>query len=54
VFIQSVDLFSSTTRPRVTVFTRSFASSAAHTLQIRVKATVGRPRVDVNAFVFLK
>jgi hypothetical protein len=54
VFVQSIDLFSSTTKPRITVFTRSFASSAAHTIQIRVKATAGRPRVDVDAFVFLK
>jgi hypothetical protein len=54
VFAQTVDLFSSTTKPRMTVFTRSFATSAAHTIQIRVKATVGRPRVDIDAFVFLK
>jgi hypothetical protein len=54
VFVQSVDLFSSTTKPRMIVFTRSWSTSSAHTLQIRVKGTAGRPRVDVDAFVFLK
>ena len=54
VFVQSVDLFSATTKPRMTVFTRSWATSGAHTVQIRIKATVLRPRGDIDAFAFLK
>jgi hypothetical protein len=54
VFIQSIDLFAASTRPRMTVFMRAWAASTTHTLQIRVRGTAGRPRVDVDAFIFLK
>jgi hypothetical protein len=54
VFIQSVDLFAASYQPRMTVFMRAWATSTTHTLQIRVQGTATRPRVDVDAFVFLK
>jgi hypothetical protein len=54
VLITTVDLFASTSQPRMTVFTRSWTTLAQHTVQIKVKGTAGRPRVDVDAFVFLK
>jgi hypothetical protein len=54
ILASTIDLFASTSQPRMTVFTRSWTTSAQHTVQIRVKATVGRPRIDVDAFVFLK
>lgn len=52
VFVTTVDLYSATSLPRSVVFSRTWASSGPHTLQIRVKATSGRPRVDVDGFVF--
>jgi len=53
VYVTTVDLYSATTLSRSIVFTRSWSVSGAHTLQIRVKATSGRPRVDIDAFVVL-
>jgi hypothetical protein len=53
VYSQTVDLYSATSVARSIVFSRSWATSGSHTLQIRVKATTGRPRVDVDAFVVL-
>jgi hypothetical protein len=54
VFAQSIDLFAASLQPRMTVFTRSWTTSTTHTLQVRVKATLTRPRIDIDAFVFLK
>jgi hypothetical protein len=53
-FLQTVDLFAATFQPRMTVFTRSWATSSTHSIQLRVKATPTRPRADVDAFVVLK
>ena len=50
----TVDLYSPTTLVRQIVFTRTWATPAKHTIQIRVRGTAGRPRVEVDALVFLK
>ena len=54
LFVQSVDLFSATFKPRMTVFTRSWATSSAHTVQVRLNAASTLTRRDIDAFVFLK
>jgi len=51
VFAATIDLYSATSQPRSVVFARSWATAGSHTLQIRVKGTLGRPRVDVDAFL---
>jgi subtilisin family serine protease len=53
-YVQTVDLYSSTTQARQVVFSKSWASSGSHILQVRVLGTAGRPRVDVDAFVVLQ
>ena len=53
-YVRTVDLYASTARSRRLLFTTAWASSAAHTLRIRVLGTSGRPRVDVDAFAVLR
>lgn len=53
VLAATIDLYSAVAQPRMIVFTQSWGSSAAHTLQVRIKATSGRPRVDVDAFLVI-
>jgi hypothetical protein len=49
----TVDLRRSSSRHRVVVFSRSWASVGRHTLKLVVLGTSGRPRVDVDAFVIV-
>jgi hypothetical protein len=55
--VATVDLYSSTAQSRVMVFTRSWATPGAHTLEVRVlgtkNAASGGTRVDIDAFVTL-
>ena len=53
VYVQTVDLYSASSVARSIVFSHSWASSGSHTLQIRVKGTSGRPRVDLDAFLLV-
>ena len=53
IYAATVDLYSATSLSRSIVFRRQWSTSAAHTLQLRLKGTVGRPRVDVDAFVIV-
>ncbi len=53
-YVQTVDLYSSSTLSRQVVFSKSWATSGSHTLEVRVLGTSGRPRVDVDAFVVLQ
>jgi len=46
-----IDLKRGSRKNRVVVFTQSWAASAEHTITIRVKATAGRPRADVDALL---
>ncbi len=54
VYATSVDLYSATTLPRKAVYTRDWASSGTHTVEVRLEGTAGRPRVDVDAFLTLR
>ncbi len=55
---KTVDLYSPKAQPRRVVFTKTWASSGNHTLEVRVlgtkrAASTGK-RVDVDAFVALR
>ncbi len=54
----TVDLYASSAQPRNMVFTKSWTTSASHTLEIRVlgtkNASSSGKRVDVDAFVALR
>jgi subtilisin family serine protease len=45
-----VDLYGSPGRTRYPAFTKSWATSGKHTVEIEVEGTYGRPRVAVDAF----
>jgi hypothetical protein len=55
--VSTVDLYSSTEQPRKVVFTRGWAESGAHTIEVRALGTKtsasSGTRVDVDAFVVL-
>ncbi len=53
VRVTRVDLYAASTTARRLVFTRAWPSSGSHVLEIRVVATTGRSRVDVDGFVAL-
>jgi hypothetical protein len=54
VLAGTVDLYASAVKPARIVFTRSWASTATHTVTVRVAGTSGRPRVEVDAFVLVR
>ncbi|MFE9659081.1 N-acetylmuramoyl-L-alanine amidase [Streptomyces sp. NPDC005955] len=51
---KTVDLKSSSTKYRDALWTRSWSSSAPHTVKIVVKGTKGRPAVTTDGLVYLK
>jgi hypothetical protein len=56
--VATVDLYAATAQPRKMVFTKSWSTSASHTLEVRVLGTKNTSssgkRVDVDAFVVLR
>ncbi len=52
-FAGNVDTYRATSAARLMVFTRTWSSSAKHTIEIRTVGTPGNPRVDIDAFVVL-
>jgi hypothetical protein len=54
VAIQTIDLWSTTTKRRVLAFVKTWSTSATHTITVKVLGTAGRPRVDVDGFVTLR
>ena len=46
----TVDLASSTTKPWVIGWSRTWGSTATRTVEIRVVGTLGRPRIDVDGY----
>ena len=50
----TVDTYSATTTTRVIAWQQSWATAGFHTVRIVVLGTVGRPRVDLDAFVVVK
>jgi hypothetical protein len=51
VYQRTVDLYSAATVARSVVFSYSWSTTGTHTLQIKVKGTSGRPRVDVDVLL---
>ncbi|MFJ9027693.1 N-acetylmuramoyl-L-alanine amidase [Streptomyces sp. NPDC102274] len=52
--VATVDLKSPTTKYRDAIFTRTWASSAKHTIKIVVVGTSGRPTLTTDGIVYLK
>ncbi|MER5684619.1 peptidoglycan recognition protein [Streptomyces sp. NPDC002205] len=52
--VATVDLKSSTTKYRDAVWTKSWSTSAKHTVKIVVVATSGRPTITTDGLVYLK
>ncbi len=53
ILVTNVDLHATTTTYRRIVFSTRWAAVGAHTIQIVVAGTLGRPRVDLDTFVVL-
>ena len=54
LLVGTVDLHRSSSAARVLVATRTWTSSAAHTVRLVVVGTTGHPRVDVDAFLVMR
>jgi subtilisin family serine protease len=54
VYVRTVDFHRTTTRSRVVVFQRSWATSGTHTIKVVVVGTAGHPKVEVDAFPVLR
>ena len=54
VFIQTIDLYRSTSRSKVVLFSRSWSTPGVHSVKLIVSGTSGRPRVDVDAFPVIR
>ena len=52
-YVRTVDLKAATTEWRHVVFSRTWSTSGAHTLLIKVVGTSGRPAVDVDAVMVM-
>jgi hypothetical protein len=54
VYRTTIDLRTSTLQHRRVVYARTFSASGAHTIELRVVGTTGRPMVSLDAFVVLR
>jgi serine protease len=54
LYAKTVDLYSTTTMAQYVAFTKTWATSSTHTIEVRVRGTAGRPKVDVDAFIRLR
>jgi hypothetical protein len=54
VYAATIDLYRSTSRSRVVLFSRTWSASGVHTMKLFVSGTPGRPRVDIDAFAVLR
>ena len=54
VFAATIDLYRSTSRSRVVLFSRAWSTPGVHTVKLFVSGTSGRPRVDIDAFGVLR
>lgn len=53
-YAKTVDLGASSSKAQVVVFSRSWTTSAAHTVRVEVIGTPGRARVDIDGFVIVR
>jgi hypothetical protein len=54
VYAATIDLYRSTSRSRVVLFSRAWSTPGVHTVKLFVSGTAGRPRVDIDAFGVLR
>ena len=54
VYKSTIDLYRSSYQSRVVVFNTSWTSAGTHSVRLVVLGTSGRPRIDIDAFVFLR
>ena len=54
VYISTVNLYRSTSLPRIVVAGRSWSTSAAHTVRLVVVGTAPHPRFDIDAFAIAR
>jgi subtilisin family serine protease len=54
VYAATIDLYRSTSRSRVVLFSRSWPTAGIHKVKLFVSGTPGRPRVDIDAFPVLR
>jgi subtilisin len=51
--VATIDLYAASVRHRQTVYRRAWPSPGKHRIEIVVEGTPGRPRVDLDAFVYI-
>ena len=54
VYVQTIDLYRSTSRSKVVLFSRSWSTPGLHSVKLLVSGTSGRPRIDVDAFPVIR
>jgi subtilisin family serine protease len=54
VYKSTIDTYRSSYQSRVVVFNTSWATAATHSVKVVVLATSRRPRIDIDAFAFLR
>ena len=50
--VATINLYASSTSARELVFAKTWASARTRTIEIRIRGTLGHPRVDVDGFVW--
>ena len=53
VRVARIDLYRASQRSRMVVWSESWSGRATHTVMIRVRGTAGRPRVDMDAILWM-
>jgi GH25 family lysozyme M1 (1,4-beta-N-acetylmuramidase) len=54
VYVAGVNLYASTSTPKVLVFAKWWPVNGTHTIKVVARGTAGHPRVDLDAFVRIK
>jgi hypothetical protein len=50
VLVSTIDLYRSTARSRVVLFSQSWPTAGVHTVKLFVSGTSGRPRIDIDGW----
>jgi subtilisin family serine protease len=53
-YVKTISLYSTTTKARQVVFSRTWAANGTHTVKMVPVGTAGHPRVDIDALVLLR
>ncbi len=53
-YVKTIDLYSASARSRQVVYSRRWSWLGDHVLEVRVVATAGRPRMDMDAVIVLR